>query len=143
MIKLRLLQDFTTCLCFFRMLPCKSHKATHQPQKDFFPLLRLSDAPGRLKPFDSHYTASEMLLQPPSPVPSPPEEEQPSSRVAALPVPAAAPLTPLSEAPGENTRAENPTVRHSALILIVKNSLMRADWYYIAALIKEGYGTAF
>lgn len=143
MIKLRLLQDFSMCLCFFMALPRKSHKATHQPQKDLFPLGRLSHVSGGLKPFNSHHAASKMLLQLLSPMQSPPEEEQPSSRAAAAPVPAAAPLTPLSEAPGENTRAENPTVRHSALILIVKNSLMRADWYYIAALIKEGYGTAF
>lgn len=50
---------------------------------------------------------------------------------------------PAPPAPGENARAAKPTVRHSPLVLIVKNSLMRADWYYIAALIKEGYGTAF
>lgn len=50
---------------------------------------------------------------------------------------------PAAPAPGENARATKPTARHSPLVLIVKNSLMRADWYYIAALIKEGYGTAF
>lgn len=120
------------CLCFFPVFPCSSHKATPPALAGFSPSRTILQ--GRQR--------GEALPNPPSsswddPPAAHPEEEQP------LPLCTAAPLSAPSEAPGENTRAANPTVRHSALILIVKNSLMRADWYYIAALIKEGYGTAF